>query len=110
MSGFPGLGQQVRELRLDRGLTQAQLAELVGVAWATIQRIEKDKTTPSLSLLAKVAQTFGVTVSALLPQTDPPTIEEWLYKKGFTEDSVKQILQYMAFVRWRESLPPDDRT
>lgn len=42
------LGYQVARLRMFRGLTQAQLAEMVGTRQPSIARLENGSSTPSL--------------------------------------------------------------
>ena len=56
---------KVRELRISRGLTQQQLAELVHVSNRTIISIEKEQYSPSLMLAYRMAQVFGTTVEDL---------------------------------------------
>lgn len=46
---------EIARLRLDRGLTQAELAELVGTKQPSITRLEKGETLPSLAFLKRVA-------------------------------------------------------
>jgi DNA-binding XRE family transcriptional regulator len=48
-------GSQIARLRIWRGLTQAQLAEMVGVQETTIARLECASRMPSLSLLRRIA-------------------------------------------------------
>ena len=49
----------VRALRADRGLSQGQLAEAMGVSRQTINSIETDRYTPSLPLAIALARFFG---------------------------------------------------
>jgi putative transcriptional regulator len=49
---------KVRELRKLKGLTQEQLAEVIGVSRQTINAIEKEKFDPSLPTAFKMAQLF----------------------------------------------------
>ena len=49
----------VRELRTERGLSQGDLAEAVGVSRQTINSIEKGRYTPSLPLALALARHFG---------------------------------------------------
>lgn len=44
-------GYQVARLRILRGLTQAQLAEMVGIRQPSIARLENGTSAPSLSFL-----------------------------------------------------------
>lgn len=48
-------GYQVARLRILRGITQAQLAELVGTHQPSIARLENGSSSPSLSFLNKIA-------------------------------------------------------
>jgi putative transcriptional regulator len=52
---------EIRALRFAHGeLTQAQLAEAVGMTRQTIIAIEQGKYSPSLELAFQIAHTFGV--------------------------------------------------
>ncbi|QBI19690.1 transcriptional regulator [Egibacter rhizosphaerae] len=53
---------RVRELRIEKGLTQAQLGDELGVSRNTINSIEKGRYTPSLPLAIAVARYFGAIV------------------------------------------------
>jgi putative transcriptional regulator len=55
----------VRELRGERGLSQAALAEAMGVSRQTINAIETDRYTPSLPLALALARFFETTVEAI---------------------------------------------
>jgi DNA-binding XRE family transcriptional regulator len=48
-------GYHVARLRMLRGLTQAQLAEMIGTQQPSIARLENGTSTPSLSFLTKIA-------------------------------------------------------
>ena len=48
-------GYQIARLRILRGLTQAQLAEMVGTRQPSIARLENGTSLPSLSFLKKIA-------------------------------------------------------
>ena len=50
---------KVRELRLDKGWTQQQLADAVGVSRQSINSIECDRYVPSLELALTFAKVFG---------------------------------------------------
>jgi putative transcriptional regulator len=50
---------RVRELRLDRGWTQQQLAEAVGVSRQSINSIECNRYVPSLPLALAFARVFA---------------------------------------------------
>jgi putative transcriptional regulator len=53
---------KIRDLRTERGLSQGQLAEAVGVSRQTINSIEKERYVPSLPLALALARYFDRTV------------------------------------------------
>lgn len=64
------LHTRIRELRLSRGMEQAQLAALVSVRRETIGRLEKGQYNPSLKLAMDIAHVFGLTVEDIFTFTD----------------------------------------
>ena len=63
-------GYQVTRLRMLRGLTQAQLAEMVGSRQPSIAKLENGTGAPSLSFLTKIAEALGAKVEIkLIPET-----------------------------------------
>ena len=59
------LDSRLREERTRRNLTQAQLAELVGVSRKTINTVENGIFVPSTVLSLKLAKALDTTVEAL---------------------------------------------
>ncbi len=56
----------IRKLREVRGLTQAELAEKIGVSSKTVSKWETGKGLPDISLLQPLAQTLGISVIELM--------------------------------------------
>jgi len=52
-------GPELKKLRAEAGLTQQQLARLVGVSQAHIAKIEKEKVDPRLSTVNKILQVLS---------------------------------------------------
>ncbi|MBR7179397.1 MAG: helix-turn-helix domain-containing protein [Oscillospiraceae bacterium] len=59
-------GNTVRLLREMRKLTQAELAEAIGVSSKTVSKWETGKGLPDISLLQPLAQTLGISVIELM--------------------------------------------
>lgn len=59
-------GSIVKSLRETKGLTQAQLAEQIGVSGKTVSKWETAKGLPDISLLQPLAAALGVSVQELL--------------------------------------------
>lgn len=64
--GTMNLGDKIRDARKRNNYTQEQLANLVGVKKNTITGYEKNVREPSLEMVKKLAQTFGVSTDYLL--------------------------------------------
>lgn len=64
------LGQKIRDLRGEVGLSVNALAEKVGVSRSLISQIERGIASPSLTTLRKIAGALGVPVAALFLGSD----------------------------------------
>ena len=62
--------ERLRRLRKERGLTQAQTAEHLSIAWRNYQRLEKDGNAPRFLTFVKAAEFFGVSLDYLAGRTD----------------------------------------
>ena len=63
-SGKIDLGMRLKELRVKRGISQTELAKLIGVTPSTISQIESNLIYPSLPALIKMAETLSVNISS----------------------------------------------
>jgi transcriptional regulator with XRE-family HTH domain/KaiC/GvpD/RAD55 family RecA-like ATPase len=63
-TGLIDLGLRLKDLRTKRGLSQTDLAKLVGVTPSTISQIESNLIYPSLPALLKLAEMLSVEVSS----------------------------------------------
>ena len=61
-----GLGNKLRELRLNKNLTQQQVASLVGISKAMISSYEINSREPNLTILLKLAALYKVSIDNLL--------------------------------------------
>ena len=66
---------RIKELRRERKMSQAELADAVGTTRQTITSIEVGKYTASLPLAYKIARYFGLTIENVFDFSD---IEEEL--------------------------------
>lgn len=60
------IGTNIKRLRLSKGLTQEQLAELLCISTPAVSKWEAKNTYPDITMLFPLAQVFGVTVDELL--------------------------------------------
>ena len=65
-------GQRLREVRANRGMTQAQLAETAQVTISYITRLESGTSAPGIDLVARFATALGTEIANLLPTNPLP--------------------------------------
>ena len=70
------MGSTIAALRKSRGLTQEQLAALVGVSGPAVSKWETDASCPDVALLCPLARALNTTVDALLQFEAALTDEE----------------------------------
>jgi transcriptional regulator with XRE-family HTH domain len=54
------VGDKLKDLRIERALTQQELADASGIGKNTVNRIERNETEPHLSTLRKLASALDV--------------------------------------------------
>ena len=59
-------GNTIKQLREGRGLTQAELAQMIGVSSKTVSKWETAKGLPDITLLQPLAQALGISVIELM--------------------------------------------
>lgn len=59
-------GPQLRDIRTAKGITQAALAEKIGVAQTTVSAWELGIAEPSIARLRRIARALGVTTADLI--------------------------------------------
>jgi transcriptional regulator with XRE-family HTH domain/quercetin dioxygenase-like cupin family protein len=62
VSSIPPVGQRIREVRLERGLTLRGLARAVGVSASLVSQIETGKSQPSVSTLYAITKALDISV------------------------------------------------
>ncbi len=63
-------GKRLKELRRERGITQKQLAEVLGVSKTTVCQWETMKQEPSIEMLMTLADYFHTSVDYLIGRDD----------------------------------------
>ncbi|MDE5602277.1 MAG: helix-turn-helix domain-containing protein [Clostridia bacterium] len=62
--------ERIKQLRVEDGLSQAQLAKAVGISQSAIAVWELGARTPSADAIIKLAEYFGVTADYILGLSD----------------------------------------
>lgn len=83
-------GDRLKELREEKELKQAELANLFNISPSTIGMYEQNRRTPDFALLNSIADYFGVSVDYLLGRTDIRNYEENTIA-AHTDDRTQQL-------------------
>lgn len=59
------MGQRLKRLRKDRGLTQEQLAEATGIPLTSLRNYEQDHREPRLDQARRIAVALGVSLDVI---------------------------------------------
>ncbi len=70
------LGQKIKKLRNENGLTQKDLSNMVNVTFQTVSKWEKDENEPDVSTLKKLASLFGCSLDYLLSEEEDIHVDE----------------------------------
>jgi transcriptional regulator with XRE-family HTH domain len=71
------VGHRVKESRLQKGISQANLAEQINMSVSYISRIETAKKQASLEALVRISNVLGVTMDHLLKGNQTHDTEEY---------------------------------
>lgn len=94
------IGKKIKELRKQRGITQEQLAESIGVSFQAVSKWENNVALPDITLVPILASYFGVTTDELLgfsiaeAEIEVNSIAEEAYKfRESNPNKSKEILE-----------------
>lgn len=86
------IAEKISRLRKERGMTQEQLAQALGVTFAAVSKWERGVACPELSCIVEMADLFETSVDALLG---------YQYRNNDRESTVKRLRDY------RHNLQPE---
>ena len=70
------VGQKIKKLRNEKGLTQKDLADQVHVTFQTVSKWENDENEPDIGTLRELIKLFGCSMDYLLSEDDEQSVEE----------------------------------
>ncbi len=101
------LGNQIKKIRLRKGLSLTKLANKANISKGYLSSIESHKTNPSAHMIQKLAKALDVPVEQLLniqvELLDPEWVELFTQAKelGINTGDIRTFLAYEA---WKHSL------
>ena len=93
------IGQRIRELRIEAGMTQQELAEKIRISKPNISKYENDQIEPNAALLASIADLFHTTSDYLLCISDErnkPSAAAPKADDGLSEKDEKDISRTLS--------------
>jgi transcriptional regulator with XRE-family HTH domain len=96
-----GYSDHIAVLRKKQGLTQAQLAEMVGVEQPTVQRWETGKREPDYEALLTLADALGVEPGAFFDDTIAVPTGPTLFVKGVVQAGAWREAYELPEEEWR---------
>lgn len=78
---YTDVGQRIKRLRMEKGLTQERLSEAIGVGPSHMSHIESGSTVPSLEVFIAILNALDCSADELLcreTKTGKPLLNSWL--------------------------------
>lgn len=78
---YKDIGQRIKEKRMEKGLTQEKLSEMIGVGPSHMSHIESGNTVPSFEVFISILNALNCSADALLcreTEAAKPLLNSWL--------------------------------
>ncbi len=89
------LHERIRNIRMSKGLTQVELANLLNVTKQSVSNWENDNIQPSVDMLVKIAGVLSVSTDHLLGLDD----KQYLQVDGLTPEQLAHVQQIVNDIR-----------
>lgn len=89
------MGEKLKSLRIEKKLTQKQVADRIGLAISAVSSYESGSRYPSYEALIKLAHIFHVSTDYLLGMTDRRNVDV----TGLGDDEIELVSQLVEMLR-----------
>lgn len=89
------MGEKLRLLRIEKNLTQKQVADMIGLAISAVSSYESGSRYPSYNVLVRLAHIFHVSTDYLLGITNKRNIDV----TGLADDEIEIVSQLVEMFR-----------
>ena len=86
------LSENIRRLRREKGITQENLAEFLGVTFQSVSKWERGESYPDITILPAIASFFGVTTDEVLGMD-----------KSRLEERIREYIDFYSAMRLKDS-------
>ena len=83
--------KNLKVLRNKSGMSQQQLADVIGISQQSVNKYENHKVEPDIDTLIRIADCFGVTVDQLIGRIAPPEYESSTEIQSDKQDFIKSF-------------------
>lgn len=101
-----GFAQVLRLLRVEKGLSQQELANALKISKSSVNMYERGERQPNFETLELIADYFNVDIDYLLGRTNkttkiiqPDTLAAHFEAQNFTQDELAEIMNFVEFVK-----------
>ena len=91
-------GPNLARLRIEKGVSQTQLAEDLGIGKQSISDYEKQKSYPTFANLDKIAEYFDATPTQLFGTSKEIELEKSVLESNEYSDKVSEILKAVKYI------------
>lgn len=96
------IGRLIKRFRLQKGISQMGLAELIGVSYQQVQKYESGKSSISIERLLDIAEALDIPVIRFLPSGKEVLSEEESPYSELTEEE-KKLLELFRKIKDRNT-------
>lgn len=89
------MGEKLKSLRIEKNLTQKQVADRIGLAISAVSSYESGTRYPSYDVLVKLARIFHVSTDYLLGMTNTRNIDV----TGLRDNEIELVSQLVDMLR-----------
>ncbi|MGM0111062.1 helix-turn-helix domain-containing protein [Enterococcus sp. DIV0187] len=98
------LGNMIKQLRKENGLTQKELAKMVHVSQQAIARYESQKAEPTFDVLVDISEAFGVPIHYFLDMDASEAEQEYIaIYRSLNEENQRKALDFLRLLRRQEN-------
>ena len=86
--------KRLRKIRIERNLTQSDIAEKIGVSTNTYSRYERGERNPNPEILEKISRCLDISVDYIIGNIDTPlTLSQFNFNKELDDLSYEEIFK-----------------
>lgn len=107
------IGERLQELRKDHGLSQEDLAKILGVSHYTVSSYECNRSDPDDKAKVILAKLFDVSVDYMVGLIDEPLSFNRQGRNvkiplSLTDDDFADVLKYVEFLKYKRENKTED--